>query len=510
MITQEDITTIVTAVLEALQTNGKTIAQLTSTAELSEDDYIEVSGGKKVSYATLRDAIAAVCSSGSGTVEYDGTDEVTTFSYTQNTGVVTLKQKNRSSKTLTIPLATTSKRGLMSAADKTNLESAMEDASSAADDADTALANANQALTALDGKADLQSSTLAPMLKTTQWPDVMVYNIVPLWHEDAGYDWSSIPVGSIYLEDTLVSNVPYRKLYLKTSVGQQGIVDLGAPREGTIYCHKGHGTTYVWDQSADDGLGEFVQIGLYLAANGRLASKQMAPMVLASMGTTLDNVGSSGGIQFIYEPADGDTYFLNGNIYFKKSGNNTIDLGAPDKLIIYCNAHTDRTYRWTGSAWTEVSPAGSGGGGSGSGITGITMNGDAVQVSGGVANLGTVVTDDSGKANKSEMSVTAGTGANADKTTIQLKTGTSATVLTSHQDISGKANKSEMSIATGSGANAGKVTIQLKSGTSATVLTEHQSLSAYAKYVLCASQSDYDDITNKDSGTLYLIPESSS
>ena len=47
----------------------------------------------------------------------------------------------------------------------------------------------------------------------------------------------------------------------------------------------------------------------------------------------------------------------------------------------------------------------------------------------------------SGKADKSEMSVTPGTGADADKTTIQLKTGTSATVLTQHQDVSGKADK---------------------------------------------------------------------
>lgn len=45
------------------------------------------------------------------------------------------------------------------------------------------------------------------------------------------------------------------------------------------------------------------------------------------------------------------------------------------------------------------------------------------------------------KANKSEMTVTPGTGANADKTTIQLKTGTTATVLTAHQDITGKADK---------------------------------------------------------------------
>lgn len=45
------------------------------------------------------------------------------------------------------------------------------------------------------------------------------------------------------------------------------------------------------------------------------------------------------------------------------------------------------------------------------------------------------------KANKSELTVTPGTGANADKTTIQLKIGTSATVLTAHQDITGKADK---------------------------------------------------------------------
>lgn len=44
--------------------------------------------------------------------------------------------------------------------------------------------------------------------------------------------------------------------------------------------------------------------------------------------------------------------------------------------------------------------------------------------------------DISGKADKSEMSVVAGTGANADKTTITLKNGTSATVLTQHQDVS--------------------------------------------------------------------------
>ena len=49
--------------------------------------------------------------------------------------------------------------------------------------------------------------------------------------------------------------------------------------------------------------------------------------------------------------------------------------------------------------------------------------------------------DISGKAEKSEMSVVDGTGDDADKVTITLKTGTSTTVLKSHQDISGKVDK---------------------------------------------------------------------
>ena len=49
--------------------------------------------------------------------------------------------------------------------------------------------------------------------------------------------------------------------------------------------------------------------------------------------------------------------------------------------------------------------------------------------------------DISGKAEKSELTITPGTGDNADKTTIQLKEGVSATVLTAHQDITGKVDK---------------------------------------------------------------------
>ena len=63
-------------------------------------------------------------------------------------------------------------------------------------------------------------------------------------------------------------------------------------------------------------------------------------------------------------------------------------------------------------------------------------------------------------AKKSEMSFTDGTGADADKTTVQLKSGTTKQVLIAHQDISGKANKSEMTVVNSDG----KSNITLKNG----------------------------------------------
>jgi hypothetical protein len=76
-----------------------------------------------------------------------------------------------------------------------------------------------------------------------------------------------------------------------------------------------------------------------------------------------------------------------------------------------------------------------------------------------VANVGTAETpsykydifqgmyDLSGYALKSEMSITDGEGADADKTTIQLKSGLSRQVLTAHQDITGKADKVDGAVA---------------------------------------------------------------
>lgn len=56
--TENELEQIVAAVLSALRTNGKTINQLTATTTLSDSDNLEVSGGRKISFAKLKEAVA--------------------------------------------------------------------------------------------------------------------------------------------------------------------------------------------------------------------------------------------------------------------------------------------------------------------------------------------------------------------------------------------------------------------------------------------------------------------
>ena len=51
--TSEEKQEIINAVLSSIRTNSKTIAQLTPVTEMSDDDYIELSGGRRVAYSVL-------------------------------------------------------------------------------------------------------------------------------------------------------------------------------------------------------------------------------------------------------------------------------------------------------------------------------------------------------------------------------------------------------------------------------------------------------------------------
>ena len=51
--TNEEKQEIIEAVLEALQTNSKSISQLTAATEMLDGDLIEIAGGKRISFANL-------------------------------------------------------------------------------------------------------------------------------------------------------------------------------------------------------------------------------------------------------------------------------------------------------------------------------------------------------------------------------------------------------------------------------------------------------------------------
>lgn len=55
--TENEIETIVAAVLASLKTNGKTIEQLTPVMTMGSNDYIELNGGRKVKYSVLYDKL---------------------------------------------------------------------------------------------------------------------------------------------------------------------------------------------------------------------------------------------------------------------------------------------------------------------------------------------------------------------------------------------------------------------------------------------------------------------
>ena len=59
-ITQDELNSIVSAVLSSIRTNSKTIEQMTPATSLGETDYFEVSGGKKVSYSVLKELIGSM------------------------------------------------------------------------------------------------------------------------------------------------------------------------------------------------------------------------------------------------------------------------------------------------------------------------------------------------------------------------------------------------------------------------------------------------------------------
>lgn len=205
---------------------------------------------------------------------------------------------------------------------------------------------------------------------------------------------------------------------------------------------------------------------------------------------------------------------------------------------IYVALDTNKTFRWSGSAYVEISPslvigtttgtAYDGGSGQAladklSGIEngaqvnvldGVKVNGVAqtitdkkvdISVPTALSQLSAdathrVVTDSEKTAWGNKYDKPSGGIPKSDLASdVQTSLGKADTAIQSHQDISGKANKSEMAVS----ASGDKTTITLKTGTSATVLNAHQDISGKVDKVSGKglSTNDYTtDEKNKLSG----------
>ena len=92
----------------------------------------------------------------------------------------------------------------------------------------------------------------------------------------------------------------------------------------------------------------------------RLEYSQAPVVVLDSMGTTIDSIGSDTPV--VYSPNQGDTIWATTTLRYYKvyigpgEANVIVDLGVPDPGIVYVNRKTGRLYVWntSTSSWDEV------------------------------------------------------------------------------------------------------------------------------------------------------------
>ena len=146
-ITQDEMQSIITAVLSAIRTNSQSIAQLTQVTTLSDNDSFEIDGGKKVTYAVLRDLIRALCTTEHDTLKnlINGNKLKSVSFDSELSGATLLIETGKETLECVVPIATDRQSGIITATDKVNMLTAYRNALNALKKADTAQASADAA-----------------------------------------------------------------------------------------------------------------------------------------------------------------------------------------------------------------------------------------------------------------------------------------------------------------------------------------------------------------------------
>jgi hypothetical protein len=134
--TTDELQSIVTQVISSIRTNSKTIEQLSAAESLTDDDYFEINGGRKVSYAVLSEMIASLSSSEQDSLKtLVNKNVLKSVSFTVGESSATLAVSSTGTTiSCSVPVATDTKAGIITAADKVKITTAYDKSTANASD----------------------------------------------------------------------------------------------------------------------------------------------------------------------------------------------------------------------------------------------------------------------------------------------------------------------------------------------------------------------------------------
>lgn len=128
--TEQELQSVINAVLLSIKTNSRSIGQLTGVQTLSDNDCFEVAGGRKVAYSVLRDLIYTAVKAKLENMQTDIANSVlqsVSFDAKSSTATLTIKQKGYDAITVNVPIATDSQSGFMTAEQVKYIDDLRED-----------------------------------------------------------------------------------------------------------------------------------------------------------------------------------------------------------------------------------------------------------------------------------------------------------------------------------------------------------------------------------------------
>lgn len=334
-ITQDELQSIINAVLSAIRTNSMTIDQLTPVTSLSESDAFEIGGGKKVTYKVLRDLIMSLSSNDQDSLSVSISKcelKSASISTTESTATLSISSVGKTI-TSSIPIATVSKAGLMSAADKLKLESAYSTsgiANTTANDAKNRVIAIEDMLGSVNGIATLDSDGMIPEVYIpASFDNVKAFDGFLVQFSVQGIQMAAGSAGFeaeiLYepMSGRFIARQGNKHYATWPGADSYGALDAGKgriPNAGKIYVDRTGGRSYFWDGAQLVMLSPELGIEENMAFPGdegaRLAEQlESIQEAQESKDREIDNLKSS-----LDKVKEFDGFFDDGNIHINTYG----------------------------------------------------------------------------------------------------------------------------------------------------------------------------------------------